>query len=647
MKKCLLFAFFFGVFLFFPISDASAQLRMTTAAPVAETANAEAAPVVVQDGRGDIHAFASHLDNDVIPKSKLYWSTYNGSSFSAPTDMSSLLSWTGGVRQVSAVKESGGAVSLVIERKIPSTGVENTELFWTRNDGTGWSNPITPPGVLAKKLTNYYDRDTQPTLVALGSGKLGLVFSRWIAYDASGNPLGSYDPATLGSLGGHIDYDLYQMTYDPAISDPALRWSDAEAIATTPFISEAYPTLAQGPGGKLFLFYSTNQEGNWTLVWRKFESGVWGAPSILESGLMEQYLQQPSIINDVPGKYRLVYAQKKFCPNVNCPNATDGFSSEIRYRTYDSVTNIWADPVSVTDASQFYADQPSAIWDSNGTYWMLFRYFNQTNFGGSSTLNGNTDIYWMKSQANTPVGTNVQVDLGYGSNMTFANVTGEGNSTLDTSSTNPGDVSGVFKIGNFFYDVNTNATWTGTVTISLKYADTGMTQQQEESLRMLHWLTGPNRWEDATVSVDTVNNILTGQVTSLSWIAVASGPVIDWKGPIINIKDGEVYTLNDGSTLPIKFSFKNSNGNYVRDENVSVVVSGNGGSRRFVIGTGDDNVRYDSTTGEYIVNLHTKSFVWIVPGQSYEIKVANTYTGDEGWTTNFTVLDGGKAQGKK
>lgn len=606
---------------------------MTTPAPVAETAGRELAPVVVQDGMGDIHAFAPNVSPvDGNERSRLYMSTYNGTTFGTPQLVSTW--WPGGIERAAAVKASGGAISLVIEKAAyPRTIPYNTELYWTRNAGAGWSAPI--------QLTNYFDRDAQPTLVALASGKLGLVFSKRIAYDANGLPLSSYNP-TDSSTYHHIDADLYQMTYDPATG-----WSAETSIATTPFTTEIYPTLAQGPSGKLFLFYSSNVEGSWSLVWQKYESGAWGAPSILESGLMDEYLQQPSLINDVPGKYRMVYAKKTHCPNDNCPPpATDGYSSEIRYRTYDSVTNIWANPVSLTNASQFYADNPSAIYTSNGTYWLVFRYFPQTNWGGSNSTE-NTDIYWMKSLPNTPVGTNVQVDLGYGSSITFSNVTVQGNSTLDTSSTNPGNTSGVFKIGNFFYDINTNATYTGSMTIRLKYSDAGMTPVQEANLRMLHWLTGSGAWEDATISVDTVNNILTGQVTSLSWIAIASGgPVISWLGPITNINEGETYTLNDGSTLPIKFSFKDSNGSFVYDPNVSVTVSDNNKSVNFFPGTGDDGIRYDSATGIYIVNLHTKSYDWIVAGGSYEIKVSNIYTGTDGWITNFAILDGGKAQGK-
>jgi len=608
---------------------------MTAPAPVAETAGREWSPIVVQDGLGSIHAFSSYA-SPVDGRLRLYMSTYNGATFGTPQLVST---WWAGVLGSAAVKESGGAISLVMERRIypydPNAPV-NTELYWTRNAGAGWSAPV--------PLTSYFDRDTQPTLVALADGKLGLVFSKWIPYDANGSVLSSYIPNDISTF-DHVDMDLYQMTYDPSTG-----WSAATPIATTPFTSEAYPTLAQGPSGKLFLFYSSNVGGNWSLVWRKYESGVWGAPSILEFGLMAQYLQQPSLINDVPGKYRLVYAQKNFCPNINCPTAADGFSSEIRYRTYDSVTNIWANPVSLTSASQFYADQPSAIYDSNGTYWLIFRYFGQTNLGGVSNSNANTDVYWIKSLPNTPVGTNVNVDLGYGSSITFSNVTVEGSSTIDTATTNPGNVPGVFKIGDFYYDINTNATYTGNMIISLKYSDSGMTPEQEASLRILHWLTASQTWEDATISVDTVNNILIGQVSSLSWIAIASGPVITWHGPISNINEGETYALNDGSTLPIKFSFKDSTGSFVYDPNVSVTVSGNGngngGSKTFFLGSGDEDIRYDAVTGQYIVNLHTKLYDWIQAGQTYEVKASNTYTGSDGWRTSFTVLDGGKAQGK-
>lgn len=612
MKTLSSFLFGFAIMLLF-VQPASAQLRMTDPASVVSESTKESNPIVIQDGTSIVRAFSVGLDPLDGNKSKLFMSTYSGGVFGNKE----LVSAKGGVVGATAVKESGGAVSVVIERMARGS-TTNADLYWVRNAGSGWVNEQVITG-------DYLDRDTQPTLVALANGNLGLVFSRWIAYDSLGNPLVSYDPNDPSTF-DHIDFDLYQMNYSASSG----TWSAPTPIETTPFISEAYPTLAQGPGGRIYLFYSSSVGGSWSLVWRSYQSGVWSESSILESGIGEQYLQQPSIINDVPGKYRLVYSQKNWCDD--CPTSINDYTSEIRYRTYDSITNIWGNPVSVTSRDSFYADQVSAIWSSTGTYWLVFRYWNQ------SLAAGNTDIYWMNSLANTPVGTNVQVDLGYGSSITFSEVTAEGNSTIDTASTNPGDVSGVLKIGNFFYDINTNAAYTGPMTIRLRYSDQGMTPTQEASLRMLHWLTGSNQWEDATISIDTVNNILTGQVTSLSWIAFASGPLITWLSPLNNADSP--YLLKEGSTLPIKFSFKDTSGNLIKDENVKITVRGNASEQVFVMGEGDNDIEYDEEKGVYKLEFHTKRYEFIKEGQTYQVIVSNSYTGEgEGWTSSFQIVD--------
>jgi hypothetical protein len=103
--------------------------------------------------------------------------------------------------------------------------------------------------------------------------------------------------------------------------------------------------------------------------------------------------------------------------------------------------------------------------------------------------------------------------------VTFTSVTGEG-ATIDTLEAAPcGSLpSGISAIG-VTHHITTTATYTGPVTIGIRYDDSGITNENE--LRLFH--CDGSSWHDVTTSVDAVNNIIYGQDTTLSWWQVG-GP---------------------------------------------------------------------------------------------------------------------------
>ena len=66
-------------------------------------------------------------------------------------------------------------------------------------------------------------------------------------------------------------------------------------------------------------------------------------------------------------------------------------------------------------------------------------------------------------------------------------------------------------------DIATTATYADHITLALTYQESNV-QGDESGLRLFHW-TG-SIWEDVTTSVDTVNNIVYGEVSSLSWFFI-------------------------------------------------------------------------------------------------------------------------------
>ncbi|MFB0560864.1 MAG: NosD domain-containing protein [Candidatus Lokiarchaeia archaeon] len=127
---------------------------------------------------------------------------------------------------------------------------------------------------------------------------------------------------------------------------------------------------------------------------------------------------------------------------------------------------------------------------------------------------------------NTPTGEDVEVtDPVSGINMTFDNVTDSGTTTVTAIETGPEPPEGFVIIpsvtGDVYYDINTTANYTGTITIAIPYDETQLTYPWQESfLKLYHWNSTTEEWEDVTTWVDTENNIIYGEITSFSIFTV-------------------------------------------------------------------------------------------------------------------------------
>ncbi|MDI6831372.1 MAG: IPT/TIG domain-containing protein, partial [Actinomycetota bacterium] len=134
------------------------------------------------------------------------------------------------------------------------------------------------------------------------------------------------------------------------------------------------------------------------------------------------------------------------------------------------------------------------------------------------------------SGGNTPAGSDVEVDLGGGVEAAFSGVSGGGNTTA-TPQPDP-SVANYHILGGSCYDITTTATYTGTILVTLPYDEAALTVP-EKSLRILHREGG--EWVDVTRSVDTAQDRITGEVTSLSPFAIG------WKA-------ANVWYLAEGCT---------------------------------------------------------------------------------------------------
>ena len=176
---------------------------------------------------------------------------------------------------------------------------------------------------------------------------------------------------------------------------------------------------------------------------------------------------------------------------------------------------------------------------------------------------GEDDVYLVKVSPwiNTPVGSNVTVSLESGT-VTFPTVNESGTTTMTTSTENPVEPtpSDFYVIQGYFYDITTTANYSGLITVGIRYDEAQV--DNEESLRLFRW--NGSEWEDVTTSVDTVENILYGQVDSLSPFFIGEPtvlPVADAGGPyLVQVDcsvdlDGSASYHPDGTIVSYDWGF--------------------------------------------------------------------------------------------
>ena len=176
---------------------------------------------------------------------------------------------------------------------------------------------------------------------------------------------------------------------------------------------------------------------------------------------------------------------------------------------------------------------------------------------------GGGDVYLVKvsSLTNTPVGSDVTVSL-ESADVTFQDVLESGTTAMTTSTENPAEPtpSDFYVIAGNFIEITTTADYSGLITLGLEYDESQV--GNEESLVLFHW--NGSVWEDITTYVDTVENIVYGEVDSLSSFFLGEPvvlPVADAGGPylvqvdfIVDL-DGSASYHPDGTIVSYEWSF--------------------------------------------------------------------------------------------
>jgi PKD repeat protein len=167
------------------------------------------------------------------------------------------------------------------------------------------------------------------------------------------------------------------------------------------------------------------------------------------------------------------------------------------------------------DGSEGTGVTPSHIYSSPGTYTITLTVYDADGLSDEDSIT--TTI---EEPFNTLEGDQVEViDVVTSVSATFEQVIERGMTTVTVDTEGPNPPAG-FEILRFFYNITTTAIYSGTISIEIHYDDTNLTPQRENRLKLQHWDSIHHGWKDVTTWIDTENNIIYGEVTSLSVFAV-------------------------------------------------------------------------------------------------------------------------------
>jgi parallel beta-helix repeat protein len=212
-------------------------------------------------------------------------------------------------------------------------------------------------------------------------------------------------------------------------------------------------------------------------------------------------------------------------------------SSFAGFRQESSSRNLIYHNSFVENAEQVSSDESVNAWDygypSGGNYWSTYvgvdlyngPYQNETGQDGIGDTpyvidENNVDKYPLMGPW-TATGDNITVMPSSDLTITFGNVASEGITTANKTATGP-EHPPRFKLKEQYYDVETTANYTGIIRLGIAYDSSNMTQEEEQALQLLHWNEPLGEWENITTHVDTENDMIYGETTSLSAFAVFS-----------------------------------------------------------------------------------------------------------------------------
>lgn len=229
---------------------------------------------------------------------------------------------------------------------------------------------------------------------------------------------------------------------------------------------------------------------------------------------------------------------------------------------------------------------------------------------------------------NTPSGSNITYssDTG-GITITFAEVTQPGNTVVTVGSTPPIPPDG-YNLGTSptYFEVSTTAVYDQIVTLCFPYDPAQYSNPSQAQL--LHFENG--LWVNITSSIDTNQNIVCGQTSTLSPFIVGTMNLhfLGFEQPVDN--QPTINKVKGGRAIPIKWALKDAQGNYVRDLGAVVHYgyarlsdcSGATSAIDEYINAGSSSLRYDSSNEQFVLTSKTDSS-WVGSCRMFTLRLSD------------------------
>lgn len=659
-------------------------------AKISQGTNYALQPVITSDSKGYVHSVWMETvgengwwDPPSLPTPGIFYSFWNGDTWSTPQQVNSPAQGAAELPSIAVTPNDN--LHAVWDENASGENQTFRQVYYSRYNGSSWSTPVSLSASVHRTSSSW---EWAPKITSDSAGNLYVLFSYsddtvpgrkadllYTKYTAAGGTWSTPVDISQGSspqfpdlvvdtsgnvhvliwdTGGYKRGGIYYTVYNGS------SWSSIQKISVAQGESDwsMFPHLVLDSGGNLHgAWYEYNiSTGQAQVDYIRKPSGLnWSSLSTVSTTVAATYWWIPLIGLTVDNNNNAYVGWGQY--NTTWYADIYSYGVDAMYRQYNPSTSTWSNPNLIHSSKYF--DAPT-IWRDK--WWNQHFVWSEMN-----PTSGQWEFWYSEVPANvgsyspssaltiTTAVTDDTLKIPANALATTATISAQVGPVPASRDTNVTTIP-----RSYTFRPSPTTFINGKVAIAtIKYTDAEILGTNESQMKAYIWdatlNSGLGGWSSSfTTSVNVNTNRISVDLAHFSLYGIMGSKAdktvnIDWKPPISN---PELYAMVDGSTLPIKFSLNYDNGAPVpaptKPEDVKVyirkIVNGEINDTLSLIyqfGTGNDNIRYDTGSNQYLVNLHTRELN-LDPGL-YSIKVLYQ---DFTWgTKDFQLTEPGKVKG--